>query len=209
MKLVGIRHRGHVWIAVQLDGTVSPIAEVDDFYSDLHRHLDQARGLTHGELPTSDVVLAPPVPASARVICVGLNYRAHAAEGRFEVPLHPAIFGRWTASLTVSGTPAPVNANEPGLDWEGEVAAIVGARLTDVDPERGRRRRDGLCGVQRSHLAPGAEADAPVDARQERRPQRPDRADRHGRRGRRSVGGTADPDARRTAPSCRTAIRAT
>ena len=136
MKLVGIRHRGQVWIAVQLDGTVSPIAEVDDFYSDLHRHLDQARGLTHGELPTSDVVLAPPVPASARVICVGLNYRAHAAEGRFEVPLHPAIFGRWTASLTVSGTPAPVNANEPGLDWEGEVAAIVGARLTDVDPER-------------------------------------------------------------------------
>ena len=32
MKLVGIRHRGHVWIAVQLDGAVSPIAEVDDFY---------------------------------------------------------------------------------------------------------------------------------------------------------------------------------
>ena len=76
------------------------------------------------------------MPPSARVICVGLNYRAHAAEGKFEVPEHPTIFGRWTASLTVSGTPAPVNANEPGLDWEGEVAAIVGERLTDVDPPR-------------------------------------------------------------------------
>jgi 2,4-didehydro-3-deoxy-L-rhamnonate hydrolase len=72
-------------------------------------------------------------------LCVGLNYRAHAAEGKFEVPEHPVIFGRWTASLTVSGTPAPVNANERGLDWEGEVAVIVGAPLTAVDAERARR----------------------------------------------------------------------
>jgi 2-keto-4-pentenoate hydratase/2-oxohepta-3-ene-1,7-dioic acid hydratase in catechol pathway len=49
-----------------------------------------------------------------------LNYRAHAAEGKFEVPEHPTIFGRWTASLTVSGTPAPVNANERGLDWRAK-----------------------------------------------------------------------------------------
>ena len=38
MKLAGIRHRGHLWIAVQLGGTVSSIAEVDDFYSDPHRY---------------------------------------------------------------------------------------------------------------------------------------------------------------------------
>jgi 2,4-didehydro-3-deoxy-L-rhamnonate hydrolase len=75
------------------------------------------------------------VPPSARVICIGLNYRAHAAEGGFTPPEHPTVFGRWTASLTVDGTPAPVPANEPGLDWEGEVAAVVGRRLTDVDEE--------------------------------------------------------------------------
>jgi 2-keto-4-pentenoate hydratase/2-oxohepta-3-ene-1,7-dioic acid hydratase in catechol pathway len=136
MMLVGIRDGRRTWIAVQRNDAVCPIAEVDDFYADIGRHLEQARGITHGEMPSNDVILVPPVPPSARVICVGLNYRAHAAEGRFEVPVHPTIFGRWTASLTVSGTPAPVNANEPGLDWEGEVAAIVGAQLTNVDPER-------------------------------------------------------------------------
>ena len=71
---------------------VSPIAEVDDFYPDLRRHLDQARGLTAGTLPMSEVVLAPPVPASARVICVGLNYRAHAAEGQLRGPASPGDF---------------------------------------------------------------------------------------------------------------------
>ena len=41
----------------------------------------------------------------------------------------------------MSGTPAPVPANEPGLEWEGEVAAVVGRRLTDVD------ERTALAGV--------------------------------------------------------------
>ena len=136
MKLVGIRRDRRVWIGVDVNGAVSPIADVDDFYSDVGRSLDRARGITRGEMSRNDLELAPPVPGSARVMCVGLNYRAHVAEGKFEVPEHPTIFGRWTASLTVSGTPAPVNANEPGLDWEGEVAAIVGARLTAVDPRR-------------------------------------------------------------------------
>jgi 2,4-didehydro-3-deoxy-L-rhamnonate hydrolase len=138
MKLVGVRQGRRVSVAVQIEQAVTVIADVDDFYADLPRHLGEARRVAAGDTPVSSVELAPPVPASARVLCVGLNYRAHAAEGRFAVPEHPVIFGRWTASLTVSGTPAPVNANERGLDWEGEVAAIVGARLTAVDPEHAR-----------------------------------------------------------------------
>jgi len=139
MKLVGIQQHRRVWVGVAVDDAVSLIAEVDDFYADVSRYLAEGRRVTRGDLPLDSVVLAPPVPASARVLCVGLNYRAHAAEGQFTVPEHPTIFGRWTASLTVSGTPAPVNANERGLDWEGEVAAIVGERLTDVDEDRAAR----------------------------------------------------------------------
>jgi 2,4-diketo-3-deoxy-L-fuconate hydrolase len=79
------------------------------------------------------------VPPSARVLCIGLNYRAHAAEGGFEPPAHPTVFGRWTASLSVSGTPVPVPSGEPGLDWEGEVAAVVGAPLADADEDEARQ----------------------------------------------------------------------
>lgn len=139
MRLVGVRQGRRVSIAVQIGQAVTVIADADDFYADLPRCLGEAGRVTAGATPVSSVVLAPPVPPSARVLCVGLNYRAHAAEGRFEVPEHPVIFGRWTASLTVSGTPAPVNANERGLDWEGEVAVIVGAPLTAADAESARR----------------------------------------------------------------------
>ncbi|MBB3731709.1 fumarylacetoacetate hydrolase family protein [Nonomuraea dietziae] len=135
MKLVGIRTGRRVDVAVQIGDAVTVIAEVGHFYADLERWLAVARQATAGEVPVAEVELAPPVPASARVICIGLNYRAHAAEGGFVPPEHPTVFGRWVASLTVGETAAPVPANEPGLDWEGEVAAVVGRRLTDVDAE--------------------------------------------------------------------------
>jgi 2-keto-4-pentenoate hydratase/2-oxohepta-3-ene-1,7-dioic acid hydratase in catechol pathway len=133
VKLVGIRTGRRVEVAVQIDDRVTPIAEVSDFYADLEASLELARKVTTGDLPLDEVQLAPPVPPSARVICIGLNYRAHAAEGGFTPPDHPTVFGRWVASLTAGETPAPVPANEPGLDWEGEVAAVVGRPLTDVD----------------------------------------------------------------------------
>jgi 2,4-diketo-3-deoxy-L-fuconate hydrolase len=133
VRLVGIRTGRRVDVAVQLGDRVTPVAEVTDFYADLEHWLAVAGTVSAGEVAVADVVLAPPVPPSARVICIGLNYRAHAAEGGFTPPEHPTVFGRWVASLTAGETPVPVPANEPGLDWEGEVAAVVGAPLTDVD----------------------------------------------------------------------------
>ncbi|WP_246084579.1 fumarylacetoacetate hydrolase family protein [Pseudarthrobacter phenanthrenivorans] len=78
----------------------------------------------------------PLVPASARVICVGLNYKAHAAEGSYrdqDLPPYPTLFGRWTASLSVGNVPVPVPGGEDGLDWEGEVAAYIGRRVESAD----------------------------------------------------------------------------
>jgi 2-keto-4-pentenoate hydratase/2-oxohepta-3-ene-1,7-dioic acid hydratase in catechol pathway len=74
----------------------------------------------------------------ARVICIGLNYLKHVAEGAYAaegVPPYPTLFARWTASLTVDGAAVPVPSNEEGVDWEGEVMAYVGAPLVDADPD--------------------------------------------------------------------------
>jgi 2-keto-4-pentenoate hydratase/2-oxohepta-3-ene-1,7-dioic acid hydratase in catechol pathway len=70
---------------------------------------------------------------------VGLNYRAHAAEAGIDPPEYPAIFGRWTTSLTVSGTPVPVPVDEAGLDWEGELAVVIGAPLREAAEQEARR----------------------------------------------------------------------
>jgi 2-keto-4-pentenoate hydratase/2-oxohepta-3-ene-1,7-dioic acid hydratase in catechol pathway len=70
------------------------------------------------------------------VLCVGLNYRLHAEEAGLPVPEHPAFFGRWTVSLVADGTPVPVPSSEPGLDWEVELAAVVGRPLAGVTPDQ-------------------------------------------------------------------------
>ncbi|MFM9921263.1 fumarylacetoacetate hydrolase family protein [Lacisediminihabitans sp. H27-G8] len=82
--------------------------------------------------------LVPPVPAGARVLCVGLNYRDHVSEGSFKdeaLPEFPTLFARWPASLTTDGAEVPVPSDEDGLDWEGEVVAWVGSTLVDATPE--------------------------------------------------------------------------
>lgn len=133
MRLVGVRDGRDTLVAVALGDRMTPVAEVRDFYADLPTWRAAAAAVTTGERPLAGAPLAPPVPPAARVLCLGLNYRAHAEEGVLGVQEHPTIFGRWTSSLSVGDVPVPVPANEPGLDWEGEVAAVVGARLTSVD----------------------------------------------------------------------------
>ncbi|WP_276143944.1 fumarylacetoacetate hydrolase family protein [Rhodococcus sp. T2V] len=84
-----------------------------------------------------DLVEVPPVPENARIFCVGINYRSHAGESKdiagIDEPTVPMIFGRWQQSLSVNGTEIPVPPNEDGLDWEVEMAAIIGSRAWAVE----------------------------------------------------------------------------
>lgn len=135
MRFTGVRDGRTVTVArVFEDRTLAPVAEVADFYADLAGSLAAAAALAGGSLARADVLEAPAVPPAARVLCVGLNYRMHADEAGMRVPDHPAIFGRWTASLIPSGVAAPVPAGEPGWDWEVELAAVVGRPLKGVTP---------------------------------------------------------------------------
>jgi 2-keto-4-pentenoate hydratase/2-oxohepta-3-ene-1,7-dioic acid hydratase in catechol pathway len=137
VKLIGLQLPGESGVIVaRLEGELATLlAPVEEFWSDSRRWAgvpgsDQVR--------LGDAVVVPPVRPAARVLCVGLNYRSHVAEGTFTVPDNPVLFGRWTASLTVGGTTVPVPSNEDGLDWEGEVAAWVGEPLRDVDADAAR-----------------------------------------------------------------------
>ena len=135
MQYIGITHDGAAWVAALADSRVYPLAPVQDFWADAAGWQEKSLSLTAGgaSLNRAEITEVPLVPPTARVICVGLNYRAHAAEGSFSVPEYPTLFGRWTASLSVGNVPAPVPAGEAGLDWEGEVAAYVGRRVESAD----------------------------------------------------------------------------
>ncbi|MGJ9413734.1 fumarylacetoacetate hydrolase family protein [Aeromicrobium sp. CF4.19] len=138
--LVGFRGADDVTMIGSLtqDGTeVVPLAGVAEFWSDPRRFMKQ-RVVDQWAVPTTEVLLVPPVLPGARVICVGLNYLKHVAEGSYAaegVPPHPTLFARWPASLTVGEAEIPVPMDEDGLDWEGEVMAYVGTTLSDATPD--------------------------------------------------------------------------
>ena len=115
---------------------VTVLAGLDEFWADAAGSLSRtASGPT---VALAGVQQVPPVLPGARVICIGLNYLKHVAEGSFrdqDLPPHPTLFARWTASLTVGGAPIPVPAGEEGVDWEGEVVAYVGSTLVDATPD--------------------------------------------------------------------------
>src|SRR5437868_2945755 len=137
MKFMGIAadDAHETRIGVRGAGAVTPLTTLAEFWSDPFGWQQRAYAGSTEAVPLESVREVPLIPPSARVLCVGLNYRAHAAEGSFAVPDYPTIFGRWTASLSVGGVPAPVPTGEAGLDWEGEIAAVVGRRLESADPE--------------------------------------------------------------------------
>jgi 2-keto-4-pentenoate hydratase/2-oxohepta-3-ene-1,7-dioic acid hydratase in catechol pathway len=139
MRIVGIRRTGGDLEVASLsdDGAqVTVVAGLEEFWADAGGFLSREPA---GEpVSAADVEFVPPVLPGARVICIGLNYLKHVAEGSFkdqELPPYPTLFARWTQSLTVDGAEVPVPSNEDGLDWEGEIVAYVGRPLVDADPD--------------------------------------------------------------------------
>ena len=84
------------------------------------------------EIAAADVRFLAPVPRPGKLVCIGLNYRAHAAEGGFAVPDYPAMFLRTTTSLAAPGAPLILPACSEQLDWEAELAVVIGRTATDV-----------------------------------------------------------------------------
>ncbi len=122
-KIDGIRHIG------RLDGDlVHPLATTAAFYDKPDVALKQPATGPALALRELDVVAF--VPETSRVFCVGINYLDHGEEasrvGGIELPRIPMIFGRWESTLVTDGTPVPVPPNEQGLDWEVELAAVIG-----------------------------------------------------------------------------------
>jgi 2-keto-4-pentenoate hydratase/2-oxohepta-3-ene-1,7-dioic acid hydratase in catechol pathway len=141
MRIVGIRRSAGTGVEAAVlsedGGKVTVLAPLAEFWADPAGHL--AREATGTSLASDEVTVVPPVLPDARVVCIGLNYLKHVAEGSFrdqEIPPHPTLFARWTASLTVDGAEVPVPSNEDGLDWEGEIVAYVGSTLVDATPEQ-------------------------------------------------------------------------
>jgi 2-keto-4-pentenoate hydratase/2-oxohepta-3-ene-1,7-dioic acid hydratase in catechol pathway len=135
MKLIAYRKGNERIMAKVLDNKALPFASLENFWADPQQSLLAAAQVRSGGEPIAQLVQVPPLLDTARVLCAGLNYAAHAAEAHFKVPEYPDIFARWRSTLAVDGQSVPVPSREDHLDWEGELAVIIGKELRDVTPE--------------------------------------------------------------------------
>jgi acylpyruvate hydrolase len=77
----------------------------------------------------ADARLGPPVPDPQKILCVGLNYRAHANEAALDEPTVPMIFAKFPNVLIGSGAPIELpDGHGEKVDYEGEIAVVIGRR---------------------------------------------------------------------------------
>ncbi len=84
--------------------------------------------------PASVVRLLPPVPDPDKVICIGLNYRSHAEEQGTEPPDQPTFFAKFRNALAPADATVTLPASSEKVDYEAEVAFVIGRRCKEVDP---------------------------------------------------------------------------
>ena len=135
MKLIAYQDGDDRIMARVLDGNALPFAKLEDFWANPQQSLLAAAQTSTGGESLVNLTQVPPLPDTARVLCAGMNYLAHAKETQFKVPEQPDIFARWRSTLSVDGQSVPIPPRDDHFDWEGELAVIVGAELRDVTPE--------------------------------------------------------------------------
>jgi 2-keto-4-pentenoate hydratase/2-oxohepta-3-ene-1,7-dioic acid hydratase in catechol pathway len=83
-------------------------------------------------VPVEGIELLPPVTRPGKILCIGLNYRAHAEEAGLDLPETPTFFAKFRNSLAPPGAGVPLPPWTERVDYEAEVAFVIRDRCKDV-----------------------------------------------------------------------------
>lgn len=96
-------------------------------------------GASSNVQPLDTLQLLAPVPRPGKIICIGLNYRDHAAESGMALPGSPIIFSKFTTAITSPGAPIVLPPSSTQVDYEAELAVVIGRRTRKVTVGEARR----------------------------------------------------------------------
>ena len=141
MRLVTVRSGETTYAGRVEEGEVVPL-EYDDVAAVLGHLADGADlaeicgpGAETGSAEQlSSLELAPVVPAPGKIVCVGLNYRAHIEEMGRELPEHPTVFAKYASALIGAFDPIRLPVVSDQMDWEAELAVVIGRRARRLSP---------------------------------------------------------------------------
>ena len=98
--------------------------------------------INSGELPTfprREITIGPPVPRPGKIICIGLNYSDHAEESGMPIPQSPIIFSKFGTCAIGSGEAIQIPHGSEQLDYEAELAFVIGRNSKKVSKENAMR----------------------------------------------------------------------
>jgi len=127
MRLANIRRDGTTR-AARVDGDT--LVVLDDELTDLLRRpdwADVARAADGARVPADGASFAPLVSTPDKIICAGLNYKAHIAETGRPTPEYPFFFAKFPASLIGARDDLRLPTVSEQTDWEVELAVVIGA----------------------------------------------------------------------------------
>jgi 2-keto-4-pentenoate hydratase/2-oxohepta-3-ene-1,7-dioic acid hydratase in catechol pathway len=140
MKLLSFTMQGQAtYGAVKNDKIVDLGRVLKSKYSTLQHLLSEgladARKVVdtaNAEIAIEDVSVLPPISEATKIVCIGLNYAAHAAESGNPIPPKPPVFSRWPDSF-VGHDQVMIKPHESErYDWEAELCVVIGKRARRV-----------------------------------------------------------------------------
>ena len=141
MKLIRVGNLGEEKPGVLLeDGTRTDVSAFSEDYDEKFFGTDGPTRLTawlkgQGNLPSFDnnARLGPPLVRPSKLICIGLNYKAHAEESGAELPPEPVIFFKATSAIVGPNDNIVIPRNSAKTDWEVELAFVIGKKASYVE----------------------------------------------------------------------------
>lgn len=96
-------------------------------------------------LPESGITFAPCVTRPNKIVCIGLNYRRHAEESNMPIPTTPVVFSKYNNSLSAHGDAVYLPPDSEQVDYEAELAIVIGKRAKNVPQDQALEYVFGYC----------------------------------------------------------------
>lgn len=149
MKLTSYVEDEVVRLGIVTDGGViaAPMSP-DAFFAEGSAKLAELQDYAKGPsavIELATLQAAPLVPNPGKILCVGLNYAKHAAESGMALPEYPVLFSKFNNALAADGEDVPMAADWAQVDYESELAVVIGKTAKNVSEAEALEYVLGYC----------------------------------------------------------------
>ena len=118
-QIIGLRGAGFDSVLAVIEGGADALDRVNRWVK---------RPISSALPDMAAVALRAPILRPPKIVCIGLNYRDHAAETRLPIPEVPVVFSKYPTAVTGPGQPIVLPANSAKPDYEAELVVVIGKR---------------------------------------------------------------------------------